>query len=706
MLGLGHEELLNPKGLDDNSSHWKYAVRIANVISERSDSKGVVVALNGGWGNGKTTILNYIDKLICEKNDHVIRVHFNAWVYGTEEELMRTFFEKSAQHIDKNLPKYDKSIYDLIYSSVSDLLPQMGIKSSGVFVSEYIGRIMQSGVSHELVARLKKSNKRILFLIDNVDRCSPKVLQLIFRLVNLSSEVDYTTFLLAYDKSVVIQLLQELYGSHSEKSAEAFIEKTVQVPLELPLIDQSFLWRFYFKEIEDALAISNMTLTNEQTSQFTRLFINAFSGMQISPRDAKVYGNVLLFSLPILKGEVNPVDLMLVEGLRVFSPKIYKILRQNKNTLISKPTETMSLFRDSENVFDKEELKKLVDLIFEENPQMSRSGLTYLLERLFPVVKTLSYDYRIKDRDLLRWEEEKRVCSRFYFSRYFNYTILDDDISSGEVRELIHFFSRWDITSTPENNPFGTFIKREHLPVVIRKLRNRANEMGQKESLALIVALSQKGQIFTDDNISESMFSLRTQVAMLIGDLIKNIPEFERMAVIKDVYMRSNSAGFIINLFYWLPLKNDTPGHPGFSEEDIETLGKYLGQRLSMLLLETIINKQEIEELVNIFIKYFGREETSSKLKRWIERQPEVLPYIIRYFVPSRYSKQDMRKGDLSLTCYEHLVEHIDVEVLWQSLTTFYPQYACKPESFPLQKIDGPENVDIFMRQFSWFYQQ
>jgi predicted KAP-like P-loop ATPase len=46
-----------------------------------------------------------------------------------------------------------------------------------------------------------------------------------------------------------------------------------------------------------------------------------------TPRAAKRYGNGLMFALPMLKGEVNTVDLLLVEALRAFFPEVYDIVR-------------------------------------------------------------------------------------------------------------------------------------------------------------------------------------------------------------------------------------------------------------------------------------------------------------------------------------------------------------------------------------------
>jgi hypothetical protein len=41
-----------------------------------------------------------------------------------------------------------------------------------------------------------------------------------------------------------------------------------------------------------------------------------------------------MFALPLLKGEVHPVDQTLLEGIRVFYPRLYMIIRDNPDMFL------------------------------------------------------------------------------------------------------------------------------------------------------------------------------------------------------------------------------------------------------------------------------------------------------------------------------------------------------------------------------------
>ena len=62
---------------------------------------------------------------------------------------------------------------------------------------------------------------------------------------------------------------------------------------------------------------------------FPRHFSDGLQPRLETPRQAKLYTNALMFAIPLLKGEVNIVELMLIEGIRIFYPKLYAGIRDN-----------------------------------------------------------------------------------------------------------------------------------------------------------------------------------------------------------------------------------------------------------------------------------------------------------------------------------------------------------------------------------------
>jgi len=146
-------------------------------------------------------------------------------------------------------------------------------------------------------------------MIDDVDRLEKSEIQAIFKLVKLVADFQFTAYILAFDKDIVAASLSENYSGKDENSGAQFLEKIIQVPLHLPSVPAKDLRNFCFQGVDEALRASGIELSEQQVQEFVRDFSRAFNEDLTTPRKAKLYGNILMFSLPILKGEVNPVDL-------------------------------------------------------------------------------------------------------------------------------------------------------------------------------------------------------------------------------------------------------------------------------------------------------------------------------------------------------------------------------------------------------------
>ena len=52
-------------------------------------------------------------------------------------------------------------------------------------------------------------------------------------------------------------------------------------------------------------------------------------------RMVKRYINAFIFALPLIKNEVNAVDFLLLEGMRIFYPKLYSDLRDKPSEYLN-----------------------------------------------------------------------------------------------------------------------------------------------------------------------------------------------------------------------------------------------------------------------------------------------------------------------------------------------------------------------------------
>ena len=48
----------------DSFNRWPFARRIADTIARRNDTGSLVIAIYGVWGDGKTSVLNLMEKAL------------------------------------------------------------------------------------------------------------------------------------------------------------------------------------------------------------------------------------------------------------------------------------------------------------------------------------------------------------------------------------------------------------------------------------------------------------------------------------------------------------------------------------------------------------------------------------------------------------------------------------------------------------------
>lgn len=92
----------NPVSLlsEDKFQRYEYAKRVATIISTTKHDKSLVVGVFGKWGEGKTSILNFIKS---ELQTNCIILEFNPWMFTDEKQLLVSFFFTLAGKLKKKL---------------------------------------------------------------------------------------------------------------------------------------------------------------------------------------------------------------------------------------------------------------------------------------------------------------------------------------------------------------------------------------------------------------------------------------------------------------------------------------------------------------------------------------------------------------------------------------------------------------------------
>lgn len=687
---------------EDQFSRWEFSKRIAGVISEREDPSSITIGLYAPWGNGKTSVLNFIESSLTS-NEKVIVVRFNPWLFESVESLLFGFFECLALALDKKLINTGEQFKDILKKAAPGIASLGGVEALGNSIGSFLNGPSLNDLRERIENVLEESKKRVLIMVDDVDRLEKSEIQAIFKLVKLTADFKYTAYILAFDKDIVAAALSENYLGANKNSGEQFLEKIIQVPLHLPLVPEIDLQNFCFLGVDTALQQSKIILSERQEQEFVRNFTLAFSEEMTTPRKAKLYGNILLFSLPILKDEVNPVDLMLVEGIRVFVPELYEVIRNNKESFVG--IFGNSYYDDAK--LEREQIKNLINpaLKLERN---EASGAIELLKNLFPKLENIYGNTYFGSDFYAEWNKEQRVCASDYFDRYFTYSISKGDFSDKSIASIIGEIESANDLSM-DNNPLNKFLNNDNAKLLIRKLRQKASSLTseQSESLALAICLLDNR---LPNPISFSPWETPfVQAAILINSLVENLEKERRVSFAVELIQKASTVSFKMEIFKWLRKEDkERPEKESFNNDEVALIGDKLGKILAEYIeqLEDVTKQSSdiLSELFYLLNKYSKQENILKHLEKIKLQDTSFIVRLLDSYTSIAWSLDSgiSHQTDFERRQYDSVTEVINGGFILSAIKDFLGDIPQVTEEFPYG--DGQEDRSIVLNQFLWLH--
>lgn len=525
MSVLTDQPITNATG--DRFGRKEFATRIANVLSLLEDKSSIVIGVNAPWGEGKTSVLNMIEDEL-RKGDKTFVVRFNPWRFPDEERLLSNFFTTLADRIGTD----PKTFPEKIGESIKDLAKGLsvfqfaGINAAGA--KEMAESIFPKTDIEEIKERISRaladSPKRIVVFMDDIDRLDKKDIQAVFRLVKLTADFPNTAYVLAFDDEKVASALADQYGSY--EAGRGFIEKIVQVPLPVPPASPQALRKMVFEGINSALNLAEVELTQDEADRCAPIFDRSFGRKLSSPRVVKRYINMLNFALPILKGEVNVLDLILIEGVRAFYPKLYGVIRSEPNVFLKDSIEVLMSFNKEQW---KDRFQEISKGLVEGLTTHEARDMYFVLQVLFPRIREYGitradYYSRNDGEDL---GKKKSIATSSYFYRYFNYGVPPDDVSDKEIKALLASLARAEIDQIMKD--IDTLSSDNRAEVMIQKLRMHEDEIPSESAVKLALAIARRGELLPEGDPHSNIigFGVLAQAAFHLRRLIERIEDAE-----------------------------------------------------------------------------------------------------------------------------------------------------------------------------------
>lgn len=496
----------NPE--NDLLNRSSFAEELAKRLRQWKERDSLVIALQGEWGSGKTSLKNMtIHNLRKDESTCPVIREFNPWQWSAQDKLLEVFFEtigsaiievdslnerkkrwkllKQTSEKRKRSRAFRVYLDSLKISAVSKIgstlvdgfrnlisfmilvivvsgnensfienqairyvlgffaLVSLGLrdlfgffeKLSGAAASLFSINAMQSGSDlgknkEELEKHMRKLRKPILMVIDDIDRLSPDEIKTLFQLVKTNADFPNLIYLLLFHREYVEKSLEKV----GIVSGGDYLEKIVQVSFGVPEIEMARLEKVLLDGL-DSLFSDSVVARHFDSTRWGNLYVAGIRPYFSSMRDVYRFLNTLDFHVGNFNRdnvfEVNLMDLIGVEVLRMFVPNVYSEIYKNKDLFTSLSDNSRE--SDAQRKNKEERLTRII----ENAPSDGRvENLKEILDQLFPSIGYLLSGY-VQVGGAEKWLRELRICHPDMFDRYLINEIPEGDVSQSDIEQII-----------------------------------------------------------------------------------------------------------------------------------------------------------------------------------------------------------------------------------------------------------------------------
>lgn len=691
---------------EDCFQRYEFSKHIASIVSSPKNDKSLIVGLYGKWGEGKTTVMNFVQQ---EVSDDIIVVNFNPWMFADEQHLLKSFFSILAEALGRKINNPKENLgkmladYGDAIGDVTEYIPKVGSKFKWlVKFGQKLSTVSVEKLKSRVDKMIRDSGKNIVVFVDDIDRLDIQEIQYVFKLVKLVGDFPRTAYILSFDDEMVSAALAPKYGGDNKAAGYNFLEKIIQVPLKIPKANRKALYKYTISLINNVLNDTEVELDKKEENDFTEIFNSSFLPFMDNPRIAIRYANTLRFSLPMLKGEVNIGNLIIIEGIKIFYPELYDFIRMNSY-----------LF----TIYNKEEIKKrdvknkLSHIIDTYNAE-KQTAIIKILQQLFPQLKSIYNNIILSDSAYTQLTKEKKICSGRYFDRYFAYTVQEGDIPDNYFDHLLQDLQNMQVEDLVIK--FSQAVEQYGAFELVQKFNMREEELNEVQSENLAMVLTQIGHSFP----IEKDFHFATtyaQSASFFARLIKNISPLKRLDFVLKLFSESPSLQYVMEINYWLMYRDKNyPTSAIFSEEDEITIQNHLVTLFKQEMTDenffTLLSDANLWRILSWWAKSSQyKKSLQSFLNKYLKKKnnPEFSLRLLKVFTPnitmtssSDYTPVTYKSGFFQAN-FDAIKEVVDVKLLNENLLKMKGISTTEIDPSTISDRD-PINDETLISVFQW----
>ena len=571
---------------DDVLGRARAADSFADQILSLDISEGVVVGVLGPWGSGKTSFVNLARPKLESSGAAVL--DFNPWMFSGAEQLVASFFiELSAQlRLRPELAGIGKDVeeYGELFSGLG-WLPLVGPWiERGRAATQILAKLLQrrkegAGARRSKVGKaLGELEKPLVVVLDDIDRLTTTEIQDVFKLVRLTANFPNVIYVVAFDRARVEQALSE-----KGLPGRAYLEKIIQVGVDLPFIPNEVLVEQITKEIDKALSgVENPGPFYED--KWPDIFMEVIRPLVKNMRDVRRYAIAVRGTVKSLDGQVSLTDVLALEAVRVFMPDVFYQLQYSVDGLTTThDIGSSSGLREPPHL--KEQVERLLAL-GKEHTEVIRA----MILRLFPAGERhagSSYHYGSESKS--GWLRKRRVAHEDNIRLYLE----------GVVGEGLKAFNNaeqaWSLMSDQAAlDSFFRSLPVDGLERAISSLETYQDQFTSDHVVPGSIVLLNLYPLLPERPRGMFDFGPRIVVSRVVLRLLRTLKDHTpTMSAVQQILPQVNSLSAKLELVTDVGYRDDA-GHKLVAESDAKALEKHWRDEVRAVSSDALVAEKDL----------------------------------------------------------------------------------------------------------------
>lgn len=623
-------ELAADRPLDDPAADTLgrngFAEHVAAELLARQGREHLVIGLNGDMGSGKTTLKNFIRHHLRAAAAHgpaPAIVEFNPWLGRDRRDPGQALHVQMAEQ--------------LAAQSAIPGAAELGAtwrRLAGGSDAADTGADGASGTRQTrdaLPAQLRALPGPVVLFIDDLDQLPSAEVAQVCRALKANGDLPNIVCFLLFAREAMVRALDAETPGRGAESLRQF----VQIELELPAAPEALLRQ----QLESGLAtlLDRVTFPVSSRDRWQNVIAGGVWPLFSTPRDVKRFLSAFGFQFArhfddaqrVL--EVNPIDLVVLEAVRMFAHPVYQELRDTVGRREARLVRLLS-GRDDERKEARLEFDELVERL--PLAPRERRAVAAALQNLLPPGTGGVHGVR-ED-----WDRDLRLCSPRHSARYFHLGAVADALPARRLLEIVR--TAGDRLKL-EALLLGAATE-DVLPEVLERIPPLLGTLTEADAAVAAAALAG----ICDRIPAGAPDDIETRLIRLAGELFARLQNpLKRETVVAELLDDGTRLTGPILLLYQLRPRSDLPAGTASTCVSIEQFRRLIKPALERLQASaadgSIWRSREYGALIK---RWWEWSTNRDEIRRWLleeMKQPERARAWLRAFLaPSPTAAREM----------------------------------------------------------------